>query len=115
MRSGNFRLYVFLAVLALFVVMPVVRSTLQEVSLGQDLRRIRMEYSMYGAEAFRARLDDLVRRAPLDPTDVEIQMVENRREANVMGEIRYQSRMTILFFPVARPVVVREELPLVPL
>ena len=115
MRSGNIKLYVFLAVLALFVVMPVVRSTLQEVSLGQDIRRIRMEYSMYGAEAFRERLVDIIRRAPLDPADVDIQMTEDRRTSNVLVEIRYLSRMQILFFPIERQVVVSEELPLVPL
>lgn len=115
MRSGNFRLYLFLAVLALFVVIPVVKSTLQEVSIGQDLRRAKLEYSMYGPERFRERLDEIVTRAPLDPAVVDIQMTENRPEAKVVIEIRYLSRMRILLFPVDRQVVVREEIPLVPL
>ncbi len=112
MRS-NFKSYLFLAVVIVFVILPVVKSGLQEMSLGQDLRRIQYEYSMHGPVSFRARLDELVRRAPLDPEIVEIRMRENEREAKVLIEIRYPSRMEILFYPIEREVVVREEIPLV--
>ncbi len=116
MGSGNFKLYLFLAVLTLFVVVPVVKSALQEASLGQDIRSIEMEYSMYGQEAFRGRLIEIVERAPLDPEEVDIQIRENRPEAKVLIEIRYVSRMRVLlFYPVERQVVVRREILLVPL
>ena len=115
MRSGNFKLYLFLAVLTLFVVMPIVKSALQEASLGQDVRRIEMEYSMLGREAFRARLNEIVERAPLNPEEVEIRMQEREPQAKVLIEIRYVSRMNVLFYPFERQVVVRKEIPLVPL
>ncbi len=115
MRSGNLRLYLFLAALAFFVVIPVVKSALQEASLGQDIRAIQMEYSMYGAESFRARLNEIVERAPLDPREVDIRIQESRPEARVLIEIRYVSRMRILFYPFERQVLVRREIPLVPL
>ncbi len=115
MGSRNFKLYLFLAVLAFFVVIPVVKSALQEASIGQDIRGIRMEYSMYGVEAFRKRLIEIVERAPLDPKEVDIKIQEREIEARVLIEIRYVSRMKVLFYPVERNVVVRREIPLVPL
>ncbi len=115
MGTGNFKLYLFLAVLALLVVMPIVKSSLQEASLGQDIQSIQMEYSMYGAKAFRTRLEEIVQRAPLDLDQVDIKIEENRLEARVLVEIRYASRMNILFYPFERQVVVRREIPLVPL
>ncbi len=115
MGTGNFKLYLFLAVLALLVVMPIVKSSLQEASLGQDIQSIQMEYSMYGAKAFRTRLEEIVQRAPLDLDQVDIKIEENRPEARVLVEIRYASRMKILFYPFERQVVVRREIPLVPL
>ena len=115
MRSSSFKSYLFLAAVTLFVVLPIVKSGLQQASLGQDIRRIRLEYSLYGPVSFRARLDELVRRAPLDPKEVEIRMHESPKEAKVLVEISYPSRMEILFYPVERQVVVREELPLIPL
>ena len=115
MRSGKFKLYLFLAVLAFFVVIPVAKSALQEASIGQDIRSIQMEYSMYGIEAFRGRLVEIIERAPLDPREVEIKIQEREIEAKVLIEIRYVSRMKIFFYPVERQVVVRREIPLVPL
>ncbi len=115
MGSGNFKLFLFLAVLALLVVIPVVKSAVQEASLGQDIRSIRTEYSMIGREAFRARLVEIVERAPLDPKEVEIKIEERRPQAEVLVEIRYVSRMKILFYPIERKVVVRQQIPLVPL
>ena len=111
----NNKLYLFLALLGVFVVIPVVKSTLQEVSIGQDLRRIELEYSMYGPQTFRERLEEIVERAPLDLADVDIRMRENRPEAKVLVEIRYLSRMEIFFYPIERQVVIQEEIPLVPL
>ena len=115
MRSSNFRFYLFIAALVVFGVLPVVKSGLQQASLGQDLRRIQYEYSIHGPVTFRARLDEIVRRAPLDPENVKIRMQEDQKRAKVLIEIRYPSRMEILFYPVEREVVVREEIPLVPL
>ncbi len=115
MRSRNLRLYLLLAVLAFFVVIPAAKSVLQEASLGQDIRSIQMEYSMYGVEAFRKRLVEIIERAPLDPGEVDIKIQEREIEAKVLIEIRYVSRMKVLFFPVDRNVVVRRELPLAPL
>ncbi len=115
MRSGSTKLLIFLAVLIFFVGIPVAKSVLQEMSIGQDLRRAGLEYSLRGAETFRAKLDEIVRRAPLDPVEVQIQVQERRPQAKVLVEIRYVSRMKILFYPMERQVVVREEIPLVPL
>ncbi len=115
MRQGNFKLYLFLAILSFLVVLPVVKSALQEASLGQDVRSIQTEYSMGGREAFRARLVEIVKRAPLDPDEVEIKIEEKRPQAKVLIEIRYVSRMKILFYPLDRKVVVQQEIPFVPL
>ncbi len=115
MRSGNFKLFLFLAALTFLVVMPVVKSALQEASIGQDIRGVQMEYSMYGREPFRERLNEIVERAPLDLEDVNIRIQEQRPQAKVLIEIRYASEMKILFVPVKRQVVVRQEIPLVPL
>lgn len=115
MRSGNLKLYLFLAVLTFFVVVPIVKSALQEASLGQDIRSIKMEYSMHGRDAFRERLNEIVERAPLDLAKVDIRIEEKRPQAKVLVEIRYASEMKILFYPVHRQVLVRQEIPLVPL
>ncbi len=115
MRQGNLKLYLFLAALAFFVVLPVVKSAVQEASLGQDVRSIQMEYSMYGREPFRERLIEIVERAPLDPAKVDIRIQEKRPQAKVLIEIRYASQMKIFFVPISRQVVVRQEIPLVPL
>ena len=111
----NYKLYFFLAVLALFIIVPMWKSQIQEGSLGKDLFFIRMEYSLRGREWFREKLNEIILRAPLDPKDVEIRMQENRSESNVLIEIRYVSRMKILFYPIERQVVVRREIPLVPI
>ncbi|MEM7585169.1 MAG: hypothetical protein AAF560_17400 [Acidobacteriota bacterium] len=115
MRWTNLRGYLSLACLAFFVGLPIVKSFLQQASIGQDIRRIQLEYSMRGPHGFRARLDEIVERAPLDPKDVKIQMQENRREARVLVDVWYPSRMEILFFPIERQVHIREEIPLTPL
>ncbi len=115
MGSGNFKVYLFLGILTLFVVIPVVKSALQEASLGQDIRSIGMEYSMFGAKAFRDRLDEIVLRAPLDPKEVKIRIQENEPQATVLVELEYVSRMKILFYPIERQVVIHQEIPLVPL
>lgn len=115
MGSGNFKLYVFLIVLTFFVVMPMVQSALQEASIGQDIRSVQEEYSMYGREPFRARLEEIVERAPLDLREVEIKIQEKKPQAKVLIEIRYLSRMKILLFPLKRKVLIRQEIPLIPL
>ncbi len=115
MGSGNLKLYLFLGVLTFFVVVPVVQSALQEASIGQDIRRVQEEYSMYGHDPFRARLEEIVERAPLDLREVEIKIQEKKPQAKVLIEIRYISRMKVLFFPLNRKVVVRQEIPLIPL
>ncbi len=115
MSSGSYKLYLLLIVLALFVAVPFVKSALQESSIGTDLRRAGTEYSLRGPEAFRKRVDQILVRAPLDPAEVEVRIEEQRPQARVLIEIRYVSRMKILFYPVERQVVVREEIPLVPL
>ena len=74
MSSGNFKRYVFIALLAFFVAMPIAKSALQEASIEHDLQRLQMEYSTSGPEVFRARVDDVLRRAPLNPKDVEVQI-----------------------------------------
>ena len=115
MGSSKLKGWVLMAAFVGLVVVPVVKSGLQEMSLGQDLRRIQYEYSLRGPVEFRNRLVELVRRAPLDPEDVKIQMRENELEGKVLIEIRYPSRMEIFFCPFERQVVVREEIPLVAL
>ncbi len=115
MRSGNFKLFLFLAVLTFFVVLPIVKSALQEASIGQDIRSAQIEYSMYGREPFRERLNEIVERAPLNLGEVDIKIEEKRPQAKVLIEIRYPSRMKIFFVPVTRNVIVRQEIPLVPL
>lgn len=115
MRSGNFKIYIFLAVLTLFVVVPIVKSALQEASLGQDIRSIQMEYSMYGRAPFRERLNEIVERAPLDLGKVDIRIEEKRPQAKVLIEIRYASPMKIFFIPIDRQVFIQQEIPLVPL
>lgn len=113
MPSGNIRLYLLLGMLALFVALPVVKSVLQEASLGQDIRSIQMEYSMFGREKFRSRLTEILKRAPLDPDEVQIRMQEDEAQGKVLIEIRYVSRMKILFYPFERQVVVRRDIPFV--
>lgn len=113
MGSSKLRDYALMAALIGLVVVPVAKSGLQQMSIGQDLRRIQYEYSLHGPVQFRQRLVELVRRAPLDPEDVDIRMQENEREAKVLIEISYPSRMEILFYPIERQVVVREEIPLI--
>ena len=115
MGSGNLKVYLFLAILTFFVVIPVVKSALQEASIGQDIRSIEMEYSMYGAQKFRQRLDEIIRRAPLDPNEVKIRVQENEPQATVQVEVRYVSRMKVLFFPIERQVVIEREIQRVPL
>ncbi len=112
---GNFKLYLFTGILILLVVIPIAKSVIQESSIGQDIRGIQMEYSMRGAESFRARLNEIVLRAPLDPEQVEILIQEDRSRGKAMVEIRYVSRMLVLFYPFERQVVVQQEIPLVPL
>lgn len=115
MQSESLKPYLLLAVLTFFVGLPIVKSFMQEMSIGQDIRRIQMEYSLNGAKNFRARLDEIVRRAPLDPAEVEIRVRANEQAAKVLVEVRYLSRMKILFYPFERQVALREEIPLVPL
>ncbi len=115
MRLTNLRGYVSLACLTFFVGLPVAKSFVQQASIGQDIRRIQLEYSVRGAQTFRARLEEIVERAPLDPDVVKIQMQENRREARVQVDIWYPSRMDILFFPIERQVHIRKDIPLIPL
>ncbi len=116
MGYGNFKLYLFLGVLGAFVVMPIIKSALQEASIGQDIRSIEMEYSMYGRGPFRARLEEIVERAPLNLARVEIKMQEKRPQAKVLIEIRYASQMKFfMFLPLNREVVISQEIPLVPL
>ncbi len=115
MRWASLRGYVSLAFLTMFIGLPIVKSFAQQVSIGQDVRRIQMEYSLRGPQTFRARLDEIVERAPLDPAEVKIQLQENQHEATLLVEIWYLSKMKILFYPFERQVLIREELSLVPL
>ena len=112
MRSNNFNLYLLLALLALFIVAPIARNKLQEMSIAQDIDSIQIEYSMYGRKAFRAKLDDVLERARLNPKEAKIEIKEDRRQSKASVEVRYLSRMKILFFPVERPVVIRRQIQL---
>ncbi|MEM7352542.1 MAG: hypothetical protein AAF657_17210 [Acidobacteriota bacterium] len=108
-------MYLLLAMVIFFVGLPITKSFLQEMSIGQDIRRIDTEYSLHGAKYFRERLDEIILRSTLDPKRVAIQVQENQRTAKVLVEVRYLSRLNIVVFPLEREVVVREEIPLVPL
>ena len=110
--NKGFKFYLFLAVLLLLIAVPVGRYMLQKSSIEQDIRSIGMEYSLRGPKKFRDNLDEVIRRARLDPKDVEIQVTEKKQESKVLVEVRYPGQMKILFFPIERPVVIRQEIPL---
>ncbi len=112
MGAKGLRLYLILAVLALLIAVPVGRYMFQRYSIEQDIRSIGMEYSLKGPKSFRESLDDVVRRARLDPEDVEIEIKESKKESKVSVEVRYLGRMKILFFPVEKPVVIQQKIPL---
>ncbi len=115
MSSKGFRLYLGAAVLVIFVAMPWVRHGLQQQTIEQDIQSIGVDYSMHGPASFRARLEEVVRRAQLDPKEVKISTREDKHTSSVAVEIRYLSRFKILFFPVERRVVIEKKIPLIPL
>ena len=114
MGSKTFRFYMLLAVLVLVVGVPLGRHEIQKISIGQDIRGISLEYSLKGPKWFRERLDEVLRRARLDPKDVEIQIKENKQESKVLIEVRYVTRHKILFFPLERSVVIQRQIRLYP-
>jgi len=105
--------YVGFLLLLVLLLAPIVRSHLQQVAVEQDLHGIRLDYSLLGAEKFRARLNEVVLRNGLDLDQVEIQLKENRRESTAQVEIRYPSRMSFVI-PWTRDVEIHKRILLRP-
>lgn len=107
MKSKNLLLFIaFLAVIFL-AVLPYVRFIVQRQALDSDLARISLDYSTQGRQAFERRVDEICRKAGLEPGRFEFDVHEDSDRGTVDVEIRYDTEFRIFFFPRSEQVVLR--------
>jgi hypothetical protein len=91
------------------VLVPYVRFVVQRQGLDTDLARISLDYSTMGRARFEERVDQICRKAGLNPGSYQVDITEDRNGKRVSVEIRYDAEFTIFFVSRTEEVVLRND------
>jgi hypothetical protein len=97
---------VFMAVVFL-VIVPYVRFVVQRQRLDTDLARISLDYSTMGRAKFEERVDQICRKAGLEPGRYTVAISEDANAKRVSAVILYEAEFRIFFVPWTEKVVLR--------
>jgi len=108
-KSKNLLVFiVFLAVIFL-VLIPYVKFVVQRQGLDTDLARISLDYSTMGRANFEKRVDQICRKARLDPESCQVDISEDKNSKRISVEIRYEAEFSIFFVKRKENVVLRND------
>ena len=91
------------------VLVPYVRFVVQRQGLDTDLARISLDYSTVGRARFEERVDQICRKARLNPGTYEIDISEDTNSRRVSVEIRYEAEFSIFFVTRREKVVLQND------
>lgn len=99
---------VFMAVVFL-VMVPYVRFVIQRQRLDTDLARISLDYSTMGRARFEERVEQICRKAGLEPGRYSVAISEDANARRVWVVIRYEAKFRIFLVPWTEEVVLRND------
>ena len=109
MNSKNLLVFiVFLAVVFLALV-PYVQFVVQRQGLDTDLARISLDYSTMGRANFEKRVEQICRKARLQPGSYQVDISEDTNSKRVSVKIRYDAEFSIFFVKRIENVVLRND------
>lgn len=108
-KSKNLLVFiVFMAVIFLALV-PYVQFVVQRQGLDTDLARISLDYSTMGRAKFEKRVEQICRKARLEPGSYQVDISEDTNSKRVSVEIRYEAEFSIFFVKRVEKVVLRND------
>ena len=99
---------VFMAVIFL-VLVPYMRFVVQRQGLDTDLAMISLDYSTMGRAKFEERVEQICRKARLNPGSYQIDISEDKNSKRVSVEIRYEAEFSIFFVSRHEKVVLQND------
>ena len=109
MNSKNLLAFIVFMAEILLVLVPYVRFVVQRQGLDTDLARISLDYSTVGRAGFEKRIDQICRKARLEPGSYEVDITEDKNSKRVSVVIRYEAEFSIFFVSRTEKVVLRND------
>jgi len=108
-KSKNLLAFIVFMAVIFLVLVPYVRFVVQRQGLDTDLARISLDYSTMGRAKFEKRVDQICRKARLEPGSYQVDISENTNSKRVSVEIQYEAEFSIFFVTRRENVVLRNE------
>ena len=109
MNSKNLLAFIVFMAVILLVLVPYVRFVVQRQGLDTDLARISLDYSTVGRAGFEKRIDQICRKARLEPGSYEVDITEDKNSKRVSVVIQYETEFSIFFVSRTEKVVLRND------
>ena len=109
MKSKNLLAFIVFMAVIFLVLVPYVRFVVQRQGLDTDLARISLDYSTMGGANFEKRVDQICRKARLEPGNYQVDISEDTNSRRVSVEIRYEAEFSIFFVSRVEKVVLRND------
>ena len=109
MKSKNLLAFIIFMAVIFLVLVPYVRFVVQRQGLDTDLARISLDYSTVGRAKFEKRVDQICRKARLEPGSYQVDISEDTNSKRVSVEIRYEAEFSIFFVTRVEKVVLQND------
>jgi len=108
-KSKNLLAFIVFMAVIFLVLVPYVRFVVQRQGLDTDLSRISLDYSTMGRAKFERRVDQICRKARLEPGSYQVDISEDTNSKRVSVEIRYEAEFSIFFVTRVEKVVLQND------
>jgi hypothetical protein len=108
-KSKNLLAFIVFMAVIFLVLVPYVRFVVQRQGLDTDLTRISLDYSTMGRAKFEKRVDQICRKARLEPGSYQVDISEDRNSKRVSVEIRYEAEFSVFFVTRHEKVVLQND------
>lgn len=109
MNSKKLLVFIVFMAVVFLVMVPYVRFVIQRQRLDTDLARISLDYSTMGRARFEDRVEQICRKAGLEPGRYSVAISEDANARRVWVVIRYEAKFRIFFVPWTEEVVLRND------
>jgi hypothetical protein len=108
-KSKNLLAFIVFMAVIFLVLVPYVRFVVQRQGLDTDLARISLDYSTMGRAKFEKRVDQICRKARLEPGSYQVDISEDKNSKRVSVEIRYEAEFSVFFVTRVEKVVLQND------
>jgi len=108
-KSKNLLAFIVFMAVIFLVLVPYMRFVVQRQGLDTDLAMISLDYSTMGRAKFEERVEQICRKARLNPGSYQIDISEDKNSKRVSVEIRYEAEFSIFFVSRHEKVVLQND------